>query len=142
MRRVILLTTAMCCLVASASASASVTSPCKLINAANASTTLGVSVAASGLQKRGLYESCVYFRGSKGVVVLVRHLSHANFVTSAKKNPGPVVHVSGVGSDAYSVKGPGLLVWQDGTEITLLVSGIPNALTAEKKLGRIATAQL
>jgi hypothetical protein len=117
-------------------------SPCKLVTSADAKKALGASVGTGRAQTVGLYKACVYLAGSKGVTVLERQLSRSVFDVSAKKNPGPVAHVAGIGSDAYSVMGgKGLLVWKNGTEISLLVSGGGGA-KAEDALGKAAASRL
>ena len=121
---------------------ASAPSPCKLVTGSDAKKALGVSVGAGHLQTVGLYRSCVYAAGAKAVTVLERQLSRSVFDLSAKKNPGPVAHVSGIGSDAYSVMGgKGLLVWKDGTEVSLLVTG-GGGLKAEETLGKAAAGRV
>ena len=129
-------------LVSAAPAWARLKSPCVLISAANAKHALGVTFAASKPEKLGLYQACRYVHGAKAVIVLDRRLTRAAFVKSAKKNPGPVVHVAGIGSDAYSAGGPTLLLWKNGTEVTVLVEGGSSPLRAEKKLGKIAAGRL
>ncbi len=83
----------------------------------------------------------MYVAGAKAVTVPERQLSRSAFDASAKKNPGPVAHVAGVGSDAYAVMGgKGLLVWKGGTELSLLVTG--GGLKAEETLGKAAANRL
>ncbi|MGD0197448.1 MAG: hypothetical protein ABSC56_06030 [Solirubrobacteraceae bacterium] len=141
MRRIVVLV-AFLALVAAAPAGASVKSPCALVTAANATKALGVTVPASTPEKLGLYEACTYASGGKRLTVLVRGLTRTVFDLSAKSNPGPVVHVSGIGSDAYSAAGPTLLLWKSGTEVTVLATGVANALTVEESLGRTAASRL
>jgi hypothetical protein len=130
-------------LLGAVSASASVPSPCKLITTADATKTLGVPVGAGKAETVGLYQACLYMAGTKGVTVLVRQMSRSTFDKSAKANPGPVVHVNGIGSDAYSVKGgTGLLLWKSGTEVTVYIAGLSKALKAEETLGRAAANRL
>jgi hypothetical protein len=125
------------------SASAAVTSPCKLVTSANAQHALGAAVGAGKLRTVGLYRSCTYMKGARSVIVLERKLTRSAFDTSAKKNPGPVVHVVGIGSDAYSAGGGStLLLWKNGTELTVLVTGVSHTLSAEKTLGKIAASRL
>jgi hypothetical protein len=50
----------------------------------------------------------------------------------------PVVHVTGIGSDAYSVKAG----TERGTEVTIYVAGLSTPLTAEETLGRAAAHRL
>lgn len=141
MRRLALLVTFVA-LVTAAPAGASVGNPCALITAANATKTLGVKVPTSKPETRGLYQACTYVSGGKLLTVLVRSLTRATFDKSAKANPGPVVHVNGIGSDAYSAAGPTLLLWKSGTEVTVLASGVAKALTVEESLGRTAASRL
>ena len=142
MRSLIVLATALA-LVGTASASASGKSPCKLITPADATKALGVSAGAGKTEAVGLYKECLYVAGTKAVVVLVRQFSRSNFDKSAKANPGPVVHLNGIGDDAYSVKGgSAVLVWKNGTEITVAVTGLGKALNAEEALGRAAASRL
>jgi len=142
MRRLVVLTTVVV-LVGAASAAAGVKSPCKLITAADATKALGVAAGAGKSETVGLYQACVYTAGTKSVIVLVRQMSRSTFDKSAKANPGPVVHLNGIGSDAYSVKGgSGLLVWKDGTEVTVDVSGLGKALKADETLGKAAAGRL
>jgi hypothetical protein len=142
MRSVVILATA-AALVGAASASAGVKSPCKLVTTADATKALGVPAGVGKAATVGLYQACQYLVGSKGVIVLVRPLSRSNFDKSAKLNPGPVVHLGGIGSDAYSVKGgAGVLVWKSGTEVTVAVAGLGKALNAEEALARAAAARL
>lgn len=143
MRRIILIAIALT-LVSAIPAAASVKNPCKLVTASDARHALGgASVMPATPQTVGLYQGCTYISKAGTVVVQDRLLTRAKFDTSAKANPGPVAHVSGIGSDAYTVKGGfGLLVWKNGTSVTLLVIGPKNASAAEKKLGKIVAGRL
>lgn len=74
--------------------------------------------------------------------MLERQLSRTVVDLSAKKHPDPVAHLGRIGSDACSVMGgEGLLVWKDGTDVSLLVSG-GGGLTAEEALGKAAASRL
>jgi len=113
------------------------------VTASDAKSALGVTFAAGKLQAVGLYQSCRYSNGTRSLTVLERQLSRSDFDKSAKKNPGPVVHITGIGSDAYSVGGAStLLLWKHGTELTLLATGVGNPLKAEKTLGKAAAGRL
>jgi hypothetical protein len=143
MRRVVLLAAIVIAVVATAPAWASAKGPCTLITPANVSAALGTKAGAPVAATVGLYESCDYVAGSRHVIILDRKLTKSVFDTSAKKNPGPVVHLSGIGSDAYSAQGgAALLMWKNGTELTILVAGGTNALKAEETLGRDAASRL
>ena len=142
MRSLVVLATAIG-LLGAASASASAPSPCKLITAADAKKALGVSAGAGKAEAVGVYKECLYVAGSKSVIALVREFSRANFDKSAKANPGPVAHLNGIGDDAYSVKGgSAVLVWKNGTEVTVYITGIGKALNAEEALAKAAAARL
>ena len=142
MHRLVVLTAAVA-LVGAATASASVKSPCKLITPADATKALGVAAGAGKPETVGLYQACLYTAGTKGAIVLVRQISRSTFDKSAKANPGPVVHLNGIGTDAYSVKGgSGILLWKNGTEVTVDVSGLGKALRADETLGKAAAARL
>ena len=76
------------------------------------------------------------------MVVLVRNIDKAMFDKSAAANPGGAKPVPGIGQDAYSADG-GLLVWQNGTEITILVTGNGSGgLDQAKQLAKAAVAEL
>jgi hypothetical protein len=142
-RRLVLIATALT-LVSAIPAAASVKNPCKLVTVADAKHALSVAtVSPTTAQKVGLYESCTYITKVGTLVVQARLLNRSDFDKSAKANPGPVAHVSGIGSDAYTVKGGfGLLVWKNGTSVTLLVIGPKNAAVAEKALGKVVAGRL
>lgn len=109
--------------------------PCSLVTPADVTSAAGGSAGAPTDTKAGLYQACLY---GSSVVVLVRNIDRASFDKSAKANPGGVTAVSGIGQDAYSGSGT-LLVWQNGTEVTILVNG--NA-AAEKPLALAAVNRL
>lgn len=143
-RRVIraLVVVALLAAVAASSASAA-KSPCALVTAADASKALGATVGKPKLQNLGVFVSCFYAAGTKSVTVQSRSISRSDFDKSAKANPGPVKHLAGIGSDAYSVGGGStLLLWKNGTAVTLLAIGTPSALTTEKALATKVAARL
>ena len=126
-----------------AAGSSATANPCKVVTAADATKVLGSKVAPGKAQTLGLFQSCFYSAGTKSVTVQTRQIDKADFVTSAKANPGPVVAVPGLGAAAYSAAGGStLLVWKRGTEVTLLAFGVTPALTAEKALAKSALARL
>ena len=128
--------------VAASSASAA-KSPCALVTAADASKALGATVGKPKLQNLGVFVSCFYSAGTKSVTVQSRAISRGDFDKSAKANPGPVKHLAGIGSDAYSVGGGStLLLWKNGTAVTLLAIGTPNALATEKALAAKVAGRL
>ena len=143
--RITVIAVAVALLAAAAASSAhAAKSPCALVTAADASKVLGVTVAKPKLQNLGAFLSCFYStKSTKSVTVQTRAISRSDFDRSAKANPGPVKHLAGIGSDAYSVAGGStLLVWKNGTGVTLLVLGMPNALATEKALAAKVAARL
>src|SRR5262249_46297465 len=74
-----------------------VPNPCKLVTAADVRATVGATVSRGKLQSLGLYRSCTYTTTSSAfVTVQTRALSKADFVKSAKMNPGPVKAIGGL----------------------------------------------
>ena len=140
MRRLLVLAATLA-VVASATASAALKSPCALVTAADAKSALGVSFGSGKAEKLGLYQACVYTSAKNGLSILARQTTRSSFDRSAKANPGKIVHVSGIGADAYRA-GPAFLLWKDGTEVSLLASGFANPLKAEETLGRAAAGRL
>lgn len=113
---------------------------CSLVTSADAQAVLGASAGTGQDGKAGLYDSCVYAGGK--FVVLVRDIDKATFDKSASLNPGGAKPIAGIGDDAYVASGV-LLVWQNGTEISLAVmGGSSDPLAAEKKLATAAIARL
>jgi hypothetical protein len=143
MRRLVLLVASAAAVVVAAPAGAAIKGPCALITPTDVSAALSAKAGVPTAATVGLYESCDYVAGAKHLVILDRKMTRTLFDTSAKKNPGPVVHISGIGSDAYSAQGgAALLMWKAGTELTILVTGEANALKAEEALGRDAASRL
>jgi hypothetical protein len=123
-----------------APATAAKVDPCALVTPAEVQEVTGKSAASPSDVPAGLYQSCTY--GNAGVVVLVRTIDKATFDKSAAANPGGAKPVPGIGQDAYSADG-GLLVWQNGTEITILVtSDGSGGLDQAEQLAKAAVAGL
>jgi len=117
-------------------------SACALVTASDAGKALGGS--AKGTAKTlGLYRSCTYKSGRKTLTVLVRQIARADFEKSAKKNPGPVFPVPGVGDEAFSAGGGStLLVWRKGTEITFTFIGLSATVQTQKDVANAAVKRL
>lgn len=117
--------------------------PCRLVTAADATRALGGAVRAGKAQTLGLYASCTY-RSRAGFMTLTvqsRAIGRADFVRSAKANPGPVKRIAGVGSEAFSAGGV-LLAWKRGIEVTVLAFGVGNPPAAEKRAALAALARV
>ena len=81
--------------------------------------------------------------GVSVVTIQSRALSKADFATSAKANPKPIVPVTDLGTPAYFAANFILLTWKHGTEVTFTVSGAGGSpLAAEKALAKKALARL
>ena len=117
-------------------------SPCALVRPADVLAAVGTKPPAAKVQTLGLFKSCTYRAGSATVTIQTRQIGKATFVKSAKANPGPVKAVSLPGATAFSAAGPTLLVWKQGTAVTVLVFGGGPGLAAEKKLALRALARL
>jgi hypothetical protein len=117
--------------------------PCRLVTAADVTVVLGAVAGRGKLQALGLYKSCTYSTKSHvTVTVQTRMLSRANFVTSAKANPGPVKAVAGLGAPAYFAGRITLLVWRGGNEVTISIFGLGSPLAAEVKLAKRALRRM
>ena len=120
-----------------------VPNPCRLVTAADVRAVLGSTSGRGKLQSLGLYKSCAYTTTSQVfVTVQTRSLSRADFVKSAKMNPGPVKAIGGLGAPAYYVGRATLLVWRHGNEATFSVFGAGPALSTEVKLAKRALARM
>src|SRR4051794_10788758 len=95
-------------------AGAGTRSPCLLVRSADATSAFHSKAGAGKPQTLGQYKACLYTSGRKKLTVLVRTVaSKAAFEKSAKKNPGPVFPIPGVGDSAFSAAaGTALLVWK------------------------------
>src|SRR5436190_14616083 len=134
MRRLIVLVAA--ALVVVPAAGAGTRSPCLLVRSTDASAALGAKTGAGKPQTLGLYKACVYTSGKKKLTVLVRTVpSKSAFEKSAKKNPGPVFPIPGVGDSAFSAAaGSALLVWKNGVELTFVFVGKSPVVQTQKDL--------
>lgn len=113
---------------------------CSLVTSTDAQAVLGTAAGTGQEVKVGLYDSCTY--AGAHFVVLVRNIDKATFDKSASLNPGGAKPIAGIGDDAYVASGA-LLVWQNGTEISLgVMGGSSDPLAAEKKLAAAALARL
>jgi hypothetical protein len=125
-------------------AEAGTRSPCLLIRSTDATAALHSKAGAGKPQTLGQYKACVYTSGRKKLTVLVRTIaSKAAFEKSAKKNPGPVFPIPGVGDSAYSAAaGTALLVWKGGVEITFVFVGASPVVQTQKDLASAAVSRL
>jgi hypothetical protein len=125
-------------------AGAGTRSPCLLVRSGDATSALHSKVGAGKPQTLGQYKACVYTSGRKKLTVLVRMIaSKSTFEKSAKKNPGPVFPIPGVGDSAFSAaSGTALLVWKSGVELTFVFVGASPVVQTQKDLASAAVARL
>ena len=144
MRFALFVAAAATAVIVTAPAAVAAKSPCSLVTAADAKAALGTAVKRPKLQNLGLFASCFYATSSAAsVTVQSRAIDRATFVKSAKANPGPVKAVAGLGGTAFSAAaGSTLLVWKNGTAVTILVLGTANPLASEETLAKKALARL
>jgi hypothetical protein len=142
MRKLLVLAAA--AVVLAPAAGAATRSPCLLVRQGDASTALGSKAGAGKAQTLGLYKACTYTSGKKKLTVLVRAVpSKSVFEKSAKKNPGPVFPIPGVGDEAFSAAaGTALIVWKDGVELTFVFVGKSPVVQTQKDLASAAVARL
>jgi hypothetical protein len=117
--------------------------PCVLITTVDASTALGSTPAKPRTRNVGLSQSCTYTVRKESLTVAVRPVSsQAAFDRDAKASKGVVVPISGVGADAWSANGTTLLVWKNGTEITLTFVGVTPFVATQQALAKTAVGRL
>jgi hypothetical protein len=141
-----LLVTAVVCaagLAALPASAAQPPDPCVLITTADASTALGAIPPKGKTKTVGLYRSCTYTVKKKSMTVLTRHIATKGaFDKSAKANKGIVVPIQGVDFDAWSANGTKLLVWQNGTAITMTFTGFEPFVSTQQSLAKTAVGRL
>ena len=129
--------------IAGASAAAEPPDPCVLITTTDASTALGGMPPKAKSKAVGVYRSCTYAVKKKTLTVQTRKLSSQSvFDKSAKANKGIVVPIQGVGADAWSANGTLLLVWENGTEITMTFAGVEPFVATQQSLAKTALGRL
>ena len=131
-------------LVTAAAEASGAPNPCSVVTRADATAVLGAGIKDGKLQTLGLYKSCTYTTAKFATLtVQTRSIPRADFVRSAKANPGPVKPVAGVGALAYSAGGGvTLLVWRKGTEATFSIYGAGPALPREITLAKRVVSRL
>ncbi len=142
--RVLLLAVVFClCGVAAASAVAEPPDPCVLITTSDAATALGGTPPKARAKTVGSYRSCTYAVKKKTMTVQTRKLSSQSaFDKSARANKGIVVPIQGIGADAWSANGTLLLVWKNGTEITMTFAGVEPFVATQQSLAKTALGRL
>ena len=98
--------------------------PCVLITTIDASTALGGNPPKAKPKTVAPTRICTYKVGKKTMTVQTQKVAtKAAFDKSAKAIKGVVVPMLGVGADAYSANGTTILVWKNGTAVTIAFVG-------------------
>jgi hypothetical protein len=147
--RASLLTAALCCIgvcafaAAGASAAVAAPDPCVLITTSDASMALGSTPPKAKSKTVGLFRSCTYAVKKKTMTVQTRKFaSQSAFDKSAKATKGVVFPIQGIGADAWSANGTALLVWKNGTEITMSFVGVEPFVATQQALAKTALGRL
>ncbi len=129
--------------LAGASTSAGAPDPCVLITTLDASTALGGTPPKAKSKTVGLFRSCTYTVKKKTMTVQTRKLaSQSAFDKGAKATKGVVFPIQGIGADAWSANGTVLLVWKNGTEITMSFAGVEPFVATQQALAKTALGRL
>ncbi len=117
--------------------------PCVLITTTDASTVLGATPPKAKTTTVGVTRSCTYTVKKKSMTVQTLHVAtQSAFDKTAKANKGLVVPVQGVGADTWSANGTKLLVWKNGTQITITFAGVEPFVATQQSLAKTATGRL
>jgi hypothetical protein len=124
-------------------AGAATPDPCVLITTLDASTALGGTPPKAKSKTVGLFRSCTYTVKKKTMTVQTRRLaSQSSFDKSVKATKGVVFPIQGIGADAWSANGTVLLVWKNGTEITMSFVGVEPFVATQQALAKTALGRL
>jgi hypothetical protein len=129
--------------VAASAAAAAPPDPCVLVTTSDASTALGATPPKAKPKTVGFVRSCTYTVKKKTMTVQTRKFaSQAAFDKSAKATKGIVFPIQGIGADAWSANGTLLLVWKNGTEITMAFVGVEPFVATQQALAKTALGRL
>jgi hypothetical protein len=129
--------------VARPASAAKTPNPCVLITNSDASTALGSTPPQAKAKIVAGVLTCTYTVKKKVMTVAAtRVASKAAFDKSAKANKGIVVPIQGLSFDAWSANGTKLLVWQNGTAITMTFTGFEPFVSTQQALAKTAVGRL
>jgi hypothetical protein len=128
---------------APASAAAQPPDPCVVITTVDASTALGANPPKARAKTVGTARTCTYKVGKKTMTVQTQKVAtkHA-FDKSAKAIQGVVVPMLGTGADAYSANGTTILLWSNGTAVTISFAGLQPFVSVQQSLVKTAAGRL
>ena len=130
--------------VVTASASAAQSpNPCVLITTVDASTALGSNPPAAKPKTVGTTRTCTYKVGKKTMTVQTQKVATKQaFDKTAKATKGVVVPMLGTGADAYSANGTTILMWNNGTAVTMTFVGLQPFVSVQQSLVKAAAGRL
>ena len=117
--------------------------PCVLISTTDASTVLGATPPKAKPKTVGAARVCTYTVKKKTMTVQTSHVAtQTAFDKAAKTIKGIVVPVQAVGADTWSANGTTLLVWKNGTAITIKFVGVEPFVAVQQSLAKTASGRL
>src|SRR5262249_32202661 len=117
--------------------------PCTLITTVDASTALGKNPPKTAPKTVGTTRTCTYKVGKKTMTVTTQKVaSRGAFDKSAKKITGIVVPMLGTGADSYSANGTTILIWKNGTSVTIAFVGLQPFVSVQQSLVKTAAGRL
>jgi hypothetical protein len=117
--------------------------PCILISTTDASTVLGATPPKAKPKTVGTARVCTYTVKKKTMTVQTSHIAtQTAFDKAAKTIKGIVVPVQAVGADTWSANGTTLLVWKNGTAITIKFVGVEPFVAVQQSLAKTASGRL
>jgi hypothetical protein len=117
--------------------------PCVLITTTDASTVLGGTPPKTKPKTVGATRVCTYTIKKKTMTVQTQRVAtQAAFDKAAKTNKGVVVPVQAVGADTWSANGTKLLVWKNGTAVTITFVGVEPFVAVQQSLAKTASGRL
>jgi hypothetical protein len=144
MRR--LLVTSVVCAAAVVAASASAAQPpdpCALVTTVDASTALNTNPPTAKPKTVGTTRTCTYKVGKKTMTVITQKVATKGaFDRSAKAIKGVVVPMLGTGADSYSANGTTILLWKNGTAVTISFAGLQPFVSVQQSLVKTAAGRL
>jgi hypothetical protein len=117
--------------------------PCVLVTTTDASSVLGATPPKAKTKTVGTTRICAYTIKKKTMTVQTQHVAtQGAFDKLAKTNKGIVVPVQAVGADTWSANGTKLLVWKNGTAVTITFVGVQPFVATQQSLAKTASGRL
>jgi hypothetical protein len=144
MRRLLVVFALFAAVAAAQASAAKLADPCVLITTVDASTVLGSNPPKAKAQAvAGGSLSCSYTVKKKSLVVTTKHVAAKSAFVKAATSSGPAYPMHGVGADAFSAgNGTKILVWKNGTQITISFAGLNPVVSTQQSLAKTALGRL